>query len=323
MIRRHLILFSAALLPVLTTAAGFDAVTATNQLGLDLYRRLAAASPDGNLVLSPYSISSALALAYAGADGATRSEMAGVLHFPTDDAPVQASLGALRATLDVVGQSLRHDNGRPLLEWHQANRLFGQQGYDFCPSFLALMKDGYGAPFEPLDVRAKTETARDFINAWVARQTHEKIPEVVPPGGLNPRTRLVLVSALYLKAPWAEPFEKRGTRLRPFHVPGARALKMPTLQRTDFLRYAREGGFTVVALDYLGGDLQFLILLPDEGTDCHALAARLGPGDFKKWAALEEKTRSAEVELYLPKFRIDGPTQPLGAALRALGMRRA
>jgi serpin B len=328
MIRRLLVLALGAALPALAAAAEFDAATATNRLGLDLFRQLAAASPTGNLVLSPYSINSALALAYAGADGATRSEMGAALHFPADDTTLQTSFGRMRDSLDELVRSYTatqeaHGTDRKPIEWHQANRLFGQQGYDFRSRFLALMKDGYAAPFEPLDFRTHASTARNTINAWIEGQTRGKIHDLIPVGGLTHRTRLVLVNALYLKATWEKPFELAETQSLRFHVSGTAAPEVPTMRRTDFLNYAKEAGFTVVALDYAGGGLQFLILLPDEGKSCDDLAATLTPSDFKAWAALGEKSRPKLVDLYLPKFRSKDATLALGASLRALGVKQA
>jgi serpin B len=331
MVRRLLLIFAGVMLPVLACGAKFDAAVATNQFGLDLYRHLAVASPDGNLVISPYSIESALALAYSGADGATRTEMAKALHFPADNMSLQISFHSLRTDLDNLARASVADlvvdressgGGEPF-ELHQANRLFGQQGYDFLPSFLALMKDDFSAPFEPLNFRADAEAARGTINSWVGEQTRQKIRNVIPNGGVNSDTRLVLVNALYLKAPWQKRFGDSETSARPFYVQDSAAVELPTMRQTAYLGYAKEDGFTVVALDYAGGGLQFLILLPDEGTGCDALAAKLTPDHFQEWATVGEKTQPTRIELYLPKFQVEGASLALGVALRSLGIRRA
>ena len=135
MIRRLFIFATCASLPVVAAPSKFDAAIATNQLGIDLFRLLAKATPEGNLVISPYSIDSALALAYSGADGATRTEMAKALNFPGDDASLQASFGALRTSLDDIARDSaaqsakdREFGGGESIEWHQANRLFGPRG---------------------------------------------------------------------------------------------------------------------------------------------------------------------------------------------------
>lgn len=331
MIRRLFIFAGCAALSAMAADAKFDAAVATNQLGLDLYRQLARKNPSGNLVISPYSIESALALAYSGADGATRTEMANALHFPEDDASLQTSFGALRVALDEIArastaelaENRRFGGNGDTIECQQANGLFGQEGYVFRPSFLDLMKEGYDASFQPLNFKTNAETARESINAWVAKQTHQKIRNLVPSGSLDDRTRLVLVNALYLKAPWWEPFEKSATRSRVFRVNATVAPKVPTMTLTKIFGYEKAMGFTMVALDYSGSELRFLILLPDEDVSCDNVAAQLTPELLKEWAAPRRGPHAALIELYLPKFTAEGPTLPLGTALRALGIKRA
>lgn len=308
----------------------FDAPEAINAVGLELFRGLAAARPAENLVVSPYSIESALALAYAGADGTTRTELARALHFPADDAPLQAGFAALRTALEQAAADsrplaeARTKAGRPTdpVEWSAANRLFGQTGYAFRQPFLTLMRDGFAAPFEAMNFRANPEPPRLAINAWVEEQTRRRIVDLIPAGGLTEDTRLVLVNALYLKAPWETPFDPAGTVPRPFRTGGGASRAVPAMQRTGAMGYARDGGATVVTLDYLGNGLQFVVVLPDEGTTVDALAARLTPAHFARWARLRETDRR-EVDLQLPKFTVRGGTIRLGPALRALGVRQA
>jgi len=281
----------AVLVAVRTAAADFDLATSTNQVGIDLYRQLAAETPAKNLAISPYSIESALALAYAGADGETRAEMGRVLYFPPDDQAVQAAFAGVRASLDRIAsdsvqrkERLEARGGKEdIIEWHAANRFFGQKGYAFRDSFLSLMKDGYDAPFEPLDFKSNPERARMTINSWVDAQTESKIRDLIPADGLDKRTRLVLVNALYLKAPWVKHFEKKDTADLPFYSDEKRSGAIPTMRSTAWLAYAKEDGFTAVALRYLGNDLQFLILLPDERDGLGPLIAKLTPALLRNY----------------------------------------
>ena len=308
----------------------FDAAQATNAVGLDLYRTLAPTKPGENLVISPYSIESALALAYAGAEGETRDEMARVLRFPADTVPLQIGFAGLRRGLEKVAEDskttadARNRSGAhyDTIEWSAANRLFGQQDYAFRDSFLTLMRDGFAAPFEALDFRTNAEGSRLAINAWVEDQTRQKIKDLIPPGGVTKDTGLVLVNALYLKAPWNEPFSKNSTTPRTFRPATGSSREVPTMQSTASLGYAVEEGLTIVTLDYLGSGLQFVIVLPDEGQTVDVAAARLTPAHFARWAKLGDTGRR-DVALYLPKFKVEGATIPLGATLRALGMNSA
>jgi serpin B len=317
----------AVLLAAVLRAADFEpAATATNQLGIELFREVAAGAKDGNVLLSPFSIQSALAMTYAGAAGDTRAEMARVLHFPVDDAPLAASFHAFLDAMEaaVKNSEARTHDGRNLspLEWHLANRLFGQTGYAFRPSFLSLVGDSYGAPLELADFKTASEPARLRINGWVEEQTHQKIHDLIPPNGLTASTRLVLVNALYFKSAWEYSFLPGQTSPHPFLVHGTTSTNQPTMRKNAALfGYAKHEGYTAVTLPYLGGDLQFLILLPDNPTGLDALAAAVTPALLKDCAGLTAPEQ--KVNLFLPKFRLEPPTIPLKAELLALGLHSA
>lgn len=311
-------------------AMPFNFAESTNAIGLDLFRDVGATKAGENFILSPYSIESALALAYAGADGDTRTEMARVLRLPADDPTLQQGFVGLRRALDkMVENSQRIIAARTVLagtrldpiEWGAANRLFGQRDFAFRAPFLALMNEGFEAPLQLLDFRADPEVARATINGWVEEQTRQRIRNLISEP-LQRSTRLVLVNALYLKAPWDTPFEKTRTVPRPFRSPTDGPRDVPTMHRTDFLGYAAEEGLTVVTLDYLGGELQCVIILPAEGQSVDAAAARLTPAHFARWSKLREGSRRY-VALALPKFKFESPSVNLSNALIALGMRQA
>ena len=314
----------------LATTDFFDAARATNSTGLDLFRELAKSREGPNLVISPYSIESALALAYAGAAGVTRNEMARALYFPEGNGPLESEFSRLRTAINATAEGAkatadaRTRNGARTdpIEWNQANRLFGQQGYPFRDPFLALMRDGFAAPIQLLDFIANPEPSRFAINAWVEEQTRQKIKDLIPMGGVTDLTRLVLVNALYLKAPWDVPFTKSQTVPRTFHPTSFSSREIPTMNRTGRVGYAAEDGMTIVTLDYLGAGLQFVIILPDQNQSADAVAARLTPTHFARWANLGQ-TSNQNVALELPKFTVPGKTLKLGPALRALGVKSA
>ena len=289
-------------------ATSFDlAAKATNELAVDLHRQLATG--DENLCISPYSIDSALAMTFVGADGETRTEMARVLHFP-NDASVPASFSALQRSLEP---------SEPIT-LNIANRLFAQEGYHFREAFLSLIKQNFGGAFEPLDFVADPVGATQHMNKWVADQTHERIRDLIPGGALDKTTRLVLANALYLKAPWASEFSNDATHLEWFHVRGGTPVDRPMMRKTDeHFGYAKREGFTAVSLPYAGHDLQFLVLLPDEADALRALESKLS-GDMLAGCAKLEKR---DVDLHLPKFKIEPPTITLAKQFEALGMKTA
>src|SRR5206468_10168108 len=181
--KRFLILhvFGALLVAMAHGATNFElAAKATNELAVDLHRQLATG--DENLCISPYSIESALAMTFAGADGETRTEMAHVLHFPSDASAVPTLLASLQHSLEemsvktaeLVKEAKRFGGPSEPLTLTIANRLFAQKGYDFRESFLRLVKQNYGAAFGPLDFVTDASGATQHINHWVADQTHDR-----------------------------------------------------------------------------------------------------------------------------------------------------
>src|SRR5437667_6785195 len=292
-------------------ATSFDlAATATNELGVNLHRQLATG--DGNLCISPYSIDSALAMTFAGADGETRSEMARVLHFPNDGV-VPASFSALQDSLEqmstktaeLVKESKKFGGPSEPITLNIANHLFAQKGYHFREVYLSLVKQNFGGAFEPLDFIADPAAATQRINKWVADQTRDRIRDLIPGGALDKTTRLVLANALYLKAPWASEFSENATQPEPFHVRGGTPTDVPTMQkRSDHIGYAKRDGYTAVTLPYAGNDLQFVVLLPDEVNGLHSLESKLTGELLAQCTKLERR----DVDLYLPKFKLEPPT---------------
>ncbi len=301
------------------------AAQAINALGLDLLARGTAAN--GNALLSPYSIQSALAMTYAGAAGDTQAEMARVLHFPANEADLHRSFAELRTRLEAMSKA-SEERAKRAKEWGGpnepvtltvANRLFGEQNYEFRAPFLALTKDLYQAPFQPMDFKTAWEAARLQINSWVEEQTRQRIRDLVPVDGLNKNTRLVLVNAVYLKAPWAEVFPQHATKPEPFHVNGGVAVPVPMMARKDDFGYQRGEGFAVVTIPYSGGDLQFVVVVPDAVDGLAAVEGKLTAELLASFA----KPNATQVNLHLPKFKLEPPMMRLSEALQSLGMKTA
>ncbi len=323
--------FLASLVLFITTASLMAAETASvaanaiNQLGLELQHKVGPA--DANLCLSPYSIQSAFAMVFAGADGQTREEMAKTLHFPEQAGAIDDSMAALAKALErakaksVERAALSKQTGGPSepITLDVANRLFGQKGYAFEKPFLSLLDSHYRAPLEELDFRKNAEGARQRINGWVEDQTKKRIRDLIPSGALNETERLVLVNAVYLKSPWADEFNEHATAPAPFHIRGGETSDVPTMARSLHLGYKKEEGFSVVALPYSGGGLQFLIILPDKVDGLGAVEAKLSATTLAQCAKME----SQSIILHLPKFKIAGTTLSLRKSLEALGMKTA
>jgi serpin B len=326
--KRLLILhvFGALVAQMAHGATNFDlAAKATNELAVDLHRQLATG--DENLCVSPYSIETALAMTFLGADGETRTEMARVLHltsdstFPASFAALQRSLEEMRAkTAELVKQSKKFGGPSEPVTLNIANRLFAQKGYAFREAFLSLVQQNFGGAFEPLDFIANPAAATQHINKWVANQTHDRIRDLIPGGALDKRTRLVLTNALYLKAPWANEFVVNATQPETFLVHGSAPTDVPMMRKTDkHFGYAKRDGYTAVSLPYAGDDLQFLVLLPDELNGLRAFESKLTSDVLAGCTKLEKR----DVDLHLPKFKLEPPTITLAENFEALGMKTA
>jgi serpin B len=319
---------SVALLATASRAStGFDlAATATNQFAIDLHRQLA--TDDENICISPYSIQNALAMAFAGAAGETKTEMARALHFPDDTDAVLTSFAALRQsiekittkTAEIAKNSKQFGGPSEPITLTVANRLFAQTGYDFRAPFVAEIKKNFGAAFEPVDFIHDSAGMTQHINQWIADRTHERIRNLIPPGSLNDTTRVVLTNAIYLKAPWASGFYETATEPDLFHVRGRTPVDVPMMhKRSESFGYAKHDGFTAVSLPYSGGELQFLVLLPDEVNGRSTLESKLTAGVLAHCAKLETR----DVDLSLPKFKFEPPSMMLAEKLEALGMKTA
>jgi serpin B len=319
-------LFGALVTAMAHATTNFDlAAKATNGLAVDLHRKLATGND--NLCVSPYSIESALAMTFAGADGDTRAEMARVLHFASDSSNIAPSFASLQHSLeemsvktaDLAKKSKEFGGPTEPITLTIANRLFAQKGYDFRQDFLSLVKQNYGAAFEPIDFTVNPAAAAQHINKWVADQTRDKIRDLIPENALNRLTRLVLANALYLKAAWADAFSAKTTQPESFHVRGGAPTNVPMMRKTARFGYVKRQGFSAVSVPYVGDDLQFLVLLPDEVNGLRAVESKLTADILIECAKLEAQ----DIDLHLPKFKLEPPTIALAETLQALGMKSA
>jgi serpin B len=305
----------AAALSVQTAGAEQPAASAAtvardgNAFALDLHARLRAAQ-EGDLFFSPQSLSTALAMTYAGARGDTAAQMARTLHLSLPQDQVPAAYAALLQALNVGD-----DAGYRL---SVANRLWGQRGEGFLDEFLAITRRFYGAELGQVDFRTDAGAARAEINAWVLRQTADKIRDLIPEGALQPTTRLVLTNAIYFRGDWATQFAKEATTEQPFHVTADRTLGVPLMfakMRVGLAGHP-EAGLTVAELPYRGDDVSMIVLLPDAVDGLAAVESQLAPERLAGWTSALPRQ---DVLVYLPRFSIES-SFGLGATLSAMGM---
>jgi serpin B len=295
---------------------------ANNAFAADLYAKLAG--QEGNLFFSPNSIETALAMTSAGARGQTYNEMAKVLGLPgvlTDNTypfPLQIhkDLGAFLKDLNAE----KGADGQPRqFQLSVANALWGQKGFEFLPDFLKLVKENYGAGLSDLDFAKDTEGARKTINAWVEKETRDKIKDLIKPGVLAADTRLVLTNAIYFKGKWADPFEKAGTKDEPFHLAGGKDVKAPMMNLQKHFGYKETADYQAIYLPYAGNELSMVVILPKK-VDGLAAVEKAVTADLltKDLASFGRE----EVVLSLPKFKMTSEFG-LGDVLIGLGMKDA
>lgn len=284
-----------------------------NAFAFDLYGSLRTEA--GNLIYSPYSISLALAMTYAGARGETESQMAQVLHFlPQDQA--HPAFNALDLQLAESGKASSKD--AVPLQLSIANAVWAEQTYPFLQSFLDTIALNYGAGVRLVDFINQHEAARKEINDWVSEQTKGKIKDLIPRGMLTPATRMALVNAIYFKADWLSPFDANSTQDAPFHLLDGSEVTVPTMNQDAFLPYAQGDGWQAVELAYQGETAAMDIIVPDEGR-FEEVESNL---NYESASTILESLQPSSVMLALPKFEFESEFG-LREQLMALGMKDA
>ena len=238
-----------------------DLVKGNSAFAFDLYRELA--EKEGNLFFSPFSISLALAMTYAGARGETERQMAETMHYLLPQERLHGAFNTLDLRLASRGRVLGSDDAG--FQLNVANAVWGQRGYEFLEEFLDVLGEKYGAGVRPVDFAGAPEESRVRINEWVAEETEDRIEDLIPPDVIDEMTRLVLTNAIYFKAQWVARFLESDTRIGTFHLLDGGEVQAPMMSRTAMFGYASGEGYEAVDLPYKGGDISMVILLPDEG----------------------------------------------------------
>lgn len=287
------------------TAEAFDPAKSINRLAFDLYHKLAEQT-DGNLFFSPYSISSALAMTYAGARGDTAGQMNTVLHFAGQDI-THPAFSYLRQTFDIIGE-------KESVQLNTANALWPQADFDFRPEYIALVEKHYGNELHPVNYTTDHEGARQQINGWVEEQTNDKIQDLIGEGALNSLTRLVLVNAIYFKGDWARQFDPDDTRPAPFLLVDGTTNNVPMMIQKEHFGLAETDAFKALEIPYAGDSLSMLILLP-AGSNSLASVEKNMTADMLTGLNLNEQ----ELMVQIPKYKIESAFG-LGDTLSEMGM---
>lgn len=275
----------------------------------DLYQQLRGS--EGNLFFSLYSISTVLAMTYAGARGNTEKQMAQALHFSLDQENLHPAFAGLRGWIRQLQRSGR-------VKLCTANSLWPQKDYPFLAEYLSLAEKHYGVSITPVDYEGADarEAARRTINRWVEEKTENKIRDTIGPEILDELTRLVLVDAIYFKGNWEHQFSPGRTRNGPFYITPERSVQTPMMKQRQRAGYAELESLQILQLPYVGRSLLMLILLPKEIDGLDDLEDSLSTVNLDSWRSdLKER----DVRISLPRFRMICEFR-LEKTLQAMGM---
>lgn len=292
-----------------TPTASLDAVAAaSNAFSFRLYRQMAGEKPASNQFLSPFSVFAALAMTSEGAGGSTLDILQTTLGLPKSE--------ILHAGIQELAVALSKKNAPYALAL--ANAIWPEKSFHLLPDFLSTIRKVYQGQSIPMNFKTDYEQSRKTINAWVEKQTQQRIKNLLPDGSLNTLTRMVLTNAIYFKGKWKLQFSKQLTQQQPFTLSDGKQVQVPLMHlpfKKEHLLYGEMNGFQALRLPYEGDDLSMLVLLPKPGE-----MGKLEQGlDSTQWVAITRGMKAQRVNVWLPRFRIEsgGSIKP---TLSALGM---
>jgi serpin B len=302
-----------------STGADQATLAADNtRFAFDLYQAVASATSSANVAFSPYSVSVALAMTYAGANARTKTQIANTLHFDNlSDSSLHAAFDAIDLALASRATGNQGADGQPF-RLTVANSLWGDRKLRFQRPFLDTLAVDYGAGVRVVDFAGAPESARQAINHWVSDETAGKIPDLLAQGAIKSNTAAALINAVLFDAAWGAPFDKQVTASAAFTRQDGSTVPIQMMGTVEprMTAYAETATYQAVELTYAGGQTSMVVVLPASG---QFAAVESGmSADF--FAQLTTSLASTPVQLYLPKFAIHGATLRLKTTLSALGM---
>lgn len=279
---------------------------------LDLYHSVRSTEAGKNVFLSPHSLSTALAMTYAGARGATKDEMKKALHYGLDDDRLHKAFDFVDLALASRTKRSSGDDAPPRLEI--ANSLWGQRGLAFAPAFLDTLAVSYGAGLHAVDFKTQANPSRLAINAWVEERTEQRIKDLLPQPAINSSTRFVLVNAVYFKAAWDSKFTPRPTPVDFTKLDGSK-VSMSTIVDQSFRPYSEGADFDAIEIPYTGNETSMLVIMPKAGQFESFESSLTGGKVLDILAGLQQR----EVVLEMPKLKLE-VSMDLGGSLQRMGM---
>ena len=299
---------------LISTSEGIaEVVTANNQFAIDMYQQINGQpdQADKNVFFSPYSLSTAMAMVYAAAEGETKAQIQKTFHYP---AP---------AILNPNSAALYNQFNKPNPDYKLAtvNDLWMQQGLTPTKSYIDTVQRYYSGQVTALDFEGSPDSARQTINKKIVEKTKQMIPELLPKGSIKSDTAVVLTNAIYFKGDWTLPFTAERTSAQPFYNAIGRASTVQMMQQQSYFSYYEDKHIQVVQLPYKGDDLSMLVVLPkfNHKLAMQQLTKSLSATKIKQWRSGLVRQ---EVDLQLPKFKLDARYQ-MKTLLADMGMPKA
>lgn len=289
-----------------TLQTGQHIITTHNEFAFKLHQRLSQQAGEKNLFFSPYSLTAALALAQAGADGETAEEIAKLIGLSANQ----------QELADSFNQLYPANHASPL---KVANAIWIKQDKQLLPGYLEATKS-LNAHARPLDFENDPQGSSDTINNWVAGKTNDKVQNLISADAIRPDTELILTNAIHFKDDWRSPFKTRATQQKIFNLPNSTTTSVATMHQTDHFGYFEDDQIKLIEMNYENSPTSMVAILPKPGHSLSDIEASLTYDKFFSWCSNAE---TEEVTLALPKFKIDWTSDKLEASLQSLGLEQA
>ncbi len=281
-------------------------VNSLNDFSFNFYQKIAM-SEEGNIFFSPYSIFTALSMAYEGSRENTATEMKNVLNILQNDSPTLGSFGRIYNLLN------QNQDGYTIIT---ANAFWAHQNYEFLKEYLGLLENFYMAEAYELDFSKNVEAA-EIINNWIEEQTHDKIKDMIQPDMLSDLTKLVLTNAIYFKGLWDSPFDPKMTYETDFELLSGGTVKINMMSdpKDSFFNYTETDNLQILEMDYYGNDLSMFVILPKENNITIAESSM----NFENLSNWKNDLYEMDINVEIPKFKFE-TKYSLNSLLKEMGI---
>ena len=286
-------------------------IAGNTDFAFDLFAQLT--DSENNIIFSPYSLSLAMALAYGGASGNTAAEIADTFNFSLAEERFHQSFNAV--DIGLCGREYSDPESAKKLKLTIVNAFWGQDDYRFLGSYLDLLALNYGAGIYMLDFKTQPKICTAKINGWINDKTEGLINNAIPEGVISQWTRAILTNAIYFKANWVSEFSKSKTTADPFYLNDGTETTADTMHQEEVFNYGEDENSFAVELPYAGNKMSMLVVMPKGD-----FATFEGTLDRELLAGIVSGLEPANIDLSLPKFKIEYTVDGLKTVLISMGM---